>query len=550
MDAWVQNYDPLGNLGLSAAIAAIPIVLMFYLLAVRRMAGAIVGPIALIFTVAVAVTAYHMPTSKVVATLELGFIQSIFPFLVTVGALVFQNVMIATGRFDLLRQSLVGITPDARLQVLFIGFCYGALLEAIAGGGTPVLITVAVLSGLGMDRFQAAKLCLLSNSTPVAFGGVGIPFVYLTLVTGLPADKLSEMVGRQIPFTAMLIPALLVLLLDGWKGVRETWPAIVVVSLVFAGVQFVASNTIGPYLPDFLASIAAMVAFVILTRFWSPKAGENSSASLQLQADTTKKLSPALVFKAWLPMIILVVVIGLWGLPDGTKFLAHWDVQIPWPGLDKLITRVPPIVNSPSPYGAVLNINWLSGAGTGILLASLIAAIATAGSSALPVYGKSIMQALYQLRFAIVVFLSITTMSFVMNYAGITSSLGLVVAQTGPALPFFAAFIGWLGVVITGSDTSSCLLFGNLQVSAAHVVGLDPVLTASTNISGGAAAKMISPLELAVATSAGGLAGQEGNLMRFAALEHRAHGHHRRHRAAAGACVHRAHSLTQDRKAL
>jgi lactate permease len=518
MDVWVQNYDPFGNLELSALIASVPLFIMFYLLAVRRMPAALVGPIALALMVVVAVAEFGMPGGKVVASIELGFLQAIFPLLVLVGALAFQNVLVATGRFDLLRKSLVGITPDGRLQVLFIGFCYGALLEAIAGGGTPVLITVSILTGLGLGSFQAAKLCLLSNSTPVAFGAVGLPFVYMALVTGLPLQDLSSMVGRQIPFTAMLIPGLLMFLLDGWRGVRQTWPAIVIVSVVFVSVQIAASNLLGPYLPDFLASLGAMGAFVLLVRIWQPRDLDTSSAQksdgIRLESDVSLKMNSWLVFQAWLPMIILVLVIGFWSSSVGTKLLTQLDFQMPWSGLDKTITRVPPIVRMPSPYGAVLNINWLSGAGTGILIATLLTAVVTAGRSTIPVFAKAIVRSGVQLRFAIVVSLSITTMSFVMNYAGITSSLGLVVAQTGPALPFFAAFIGWLGVFTTGSDTSSSILFGNLQASAATAVGLNPVLLASTNISGGAAAKMISPLELAVATSAGGLAGSEGNLMR------------------------------------
>lgn len=474
-----------------------------------------------------------MPLPLLCLAAALGFTQALIPTLILVGAIAFQHVLTITGRLNLLRRAITRVTPDPRLQLIFISFCYGSLLEAIAGGGTPVLITVSMLVGLGFNGFQAARNSLLANSTPVAFGAIGLPFVYMALVTGLPLNRISAMVGSQIPFTALLVPFVLVLLFEGRRGIRATWPAIVVVSVVFAGAQALCAHILGPYLPDIVASLLSMIAFTAFLGVWRPKrpyepqtsrsqsrGAGNSSDDRRAwsqefsDAEANEPLTRKELVQAWSPLLLLVAVIGFWGSPWGNHLLAKTDVHIPWPMLNGAVIRVTPVVFKPTSLSAVWNINWLSSGGTGLVVTALLVAVLAAGFRALPVFGRAMVESTVQLRHAIVVGLGMATMAFVMNYAGATSTIGLVVAGTGALFPLFSAFIGWVAVFTTGSDTSASLLFGNLQTTAAHAAGFDPVLAAGTNISAGATAKMISPLELTVATSAGGLAGREGELFR------------------------------------
>jgi lactate permease len=521
---WVQIYDPFGSIVLSTLVAAIPLLVLAYCLGVRRMSSHVSVTVGLVLTFLVAGLGFRMPWLPLTSSLALGCLVGLWSSLLLIAAIAFYQVLDMTGQFAIIRRSISALTSDPRLQILLVGFCFGSFLEAIAGGGTPVAITVAMLVGLGFGAFYSAKLCLLCNSTPVAFGAVGLPLFMTGLVTGLPLMDLSSMAGRQIPVVSLLIPVLLIVIMSGWKGVASVWPAIVVTSLVFSGTQCLVANTLGPYLPDVLASVAVMIALVLLLSVWQPKeewrlpvAGGDPVMVARSSArprNAEPPLTPGEVVRAWLPVLVMVIVVGIWGFPQTNSALMTTDLHFVWPGLHNLVYRVPPLAAQESPYAAVFNFNWLSAPGTALMIATLASALLVKGTAGFAVFGRAVGRSVYQLRFGNLTYILVTGMAWMMNYSGITATVALAFAMTGFALPFFSAFMGWVAVFVTGSDTNAAALFGNLQAVAAHQAGFSPLLSASTNIAGGATAKMLSPLELAVATSSGGLSGREGDLFR------------------------------------
>jgi lactate permease len=527
-----QIYEPVaGSLVLSTVVAAIPILVLFVLLAGFRLAAHWASLATLAVALVIAVLVYRMPIGLALDSTLLGICFGLFPIVwIVINAIFIYNVIVDTGLFNTIRDSLAGVSNDRRIQVVLIAFVFGALLEATAGFGTPVAITASLMAGLGFEAIYAAALALLANTAPVAFGGFGIPILTGASVAGLDTMELSQMVGRQTPLLALIIPGMLVTVMSGFRRMLEVWPVIVVSGVAFAGTQFVVSNVLGPELADLLAALITVVAVVGLLSFWRPSSEwhfENEPSAEERESYETPPLVRTLY--AWSPFIIIVALFLLVQIPPIKAAVSGIQTSInfpsaavdpttglpvvPWPGLDGQVEQQPPVVPEPAPYAASYATNWLSAAGTIILIADFIAlAVLKVGPGrALRIYG----QTLKQLWSAILTIATILGLAYLLNYSGVTYTLGLAFAATGVLFPFFASFIGWLGVALTGSDTSSNALFANLQKVTAQQIGVSPNLTVGANSSGGVLGKMISPQNLAVGTSATGLQGKEGDLLRL-----------------------------------
>jgi len=518
MQAWQQIYDPLGNLWLSSLIAAIPILFFFVALAVFRMKGHVAGTITVALALLVSIFFYSMPVQMALASAIYGFFYGLWPIAwIIVTAVFLYKVTVRTGQFEIIRASVVSLTEDQRLQMLLVGFAFGAFLEGAAGFGAPVAITAALLVGLGFNPLYAAGLCLITNTAPVAFGAMGIPITVAGQVTGIDAFKIGQMAGRQLPLLSLVIPLWVVLAMDGLRGLRETWPAIVVTGVSFAVTQFFTSNFIGPELPDITSALVSLICLAIFLKFWKPKRIFRFAG----QEVTVKAASYPLeqVLKAWSPFAILTVFVTVWSLkPFKAMFakagsLAWTVINVPVPMLDKLVIKMPPIVTAATPYAATYSFNVVSATGTAILLAAIvtIAMLRMKPLEALQTFGST----LDELKRPIYSIGMVLAFAFVANYSGLSATLALLLAGTGAAFPFFSPFLGWLGVFLTGSDTSSNALFCNLQATTAHQIGVPDTLLVAANTTGGVTGKMISPQSIAVACAAVGLVGKEADLFRF-----------------------------------
>src|ERR687890_43051 len=531
MPTFEQVYEPVaGSLVLSTLVAALPIVVLFVLLAGFRVAAHWSSLASLALALIIAVAVYGMPVSLALNSTLAGVAFGLFPIVwIVINAIFVYNVIVDAGYFDVVRNSLASLSNDRRIQVVLIAFILGALLEATAGFGTPVAITAAIMAGLGFEAVYAAALALLANTAPGAFGGFGIPIITGAQVAQIDTLELSQMVGRQTPILALIIPAFLVTVMAGWRRMLEVWPVIVVSGVSFAAAQFVVSNFIGPELADLLAAIVGVVAVVTLLAVWSPREGwhfPNEPAAAERESYERPPFGATLL--AWSPFIVIIVIFllaqiepikgTLRGIEAAVNFPTaevneQGKIAVGWPGLDGQVTRQPPAVGEAAPYPAKYQTDWLSAAGTLILIADIISLfiLRVGPGRALRVYG----QTLNQLKWAILTIATILGLAYLFNYSGMTYTLGLAFAATGVLFPFFASFIGWLGVALTGSDTSSNALFANLQKVTAQQIGVNPNLTVGANSSGGVLGKMISPQNLAVGTSATGLQGKEGNLLRM-----------------------------------
>jgi lactate permease len=527
---WQHNYEPIGgSLGLSAPIAAIPIVVLFVMLGVLRKPSWVSALAGLASAMIVALTVYGMPLQLAVASTVYGAAYGLFPIAwVVFSSIMLYRLAVDTGKFEVIKDSVGSLTDDRRLQAMFIAFSFGAFIEGAAGFGAPVAVAGAMLAGLGFDPFYAAGICLLANTAPVAFGSIGIPVVTLANVTGLPILPLSAMVGRLCALISVFIPGYLIVVMAGWTRALEVMPAIVACGLSFATMQFLVSNYIGAELTDIISSLTCIVVMVAVLKLWKPK------NIMRLENDrpitiALKQHSASELFSAWLPYLLLVVFVLAWGEPSIKLMIDRFtDSLLPAalpknpatlnglnvPSLHNLIVRVPPVTASPSPYGAVFTFNWLSASGTACLLATLTTALIS-GLGFAPVV-RAYKQTFQQLKYAMLTIASMLGLAYLMNYSGMTSTLGLALASTGVAFPFFSAVVGWLGVFLTGSDTSANALFGNLQVVTANALQLNPVLTASVNSAAGVMGKMISIQSIAVAVAATGMTSRdEGRLFRF-----------------------------------
>ncbi len=522
-----QVYDPVGDsLGLSTIFAVLPLITLFVLLGGLKLAAHWSALSALAVAIVVALAVYTMPVGQALDAAVLGAVFGLFPIMWIVwNAIWIYNMTEATGHFAVLRRSFGRISDDQRVQAVIIAFCFGALLEALAGFGTPVAITAVMLIALGFQPIKAASVALVANTAPVAFGAIAIPIITLGEITGIPKEDLGAMVGRQTPLLALFVPLILVGMVDGMRGVRQTWPAAVVGGLVFAIAQFACSNYVSVELTDIVASLLSTGAIVALLQVWQPSEpirGERmqrggpaiAGASVSdpaLEAEVRRKSddhrdSPSEIVGAYAPYLIIIAVFALAQLGPIKTFLADAGTEFGWPGLDVRNA------DGEAVSSTTFKLNWLNAAGTLLLISGLIAMVALKISPgrALRVYGRS----LNQLKWATLTVAAVLSLAYVMNQSGQTITLGLWIAGAGGILAFLSSIIGWLGVAVTGSDTSSNSLFGALQVSAAKEAGLDPTLLAAANSSGGVLGKMISPQNLAIGAAAVGLGGREGELFR------------------------------------
>jgi len=527
---WQHNYEPVGaSLGVSALVAAIPIVALFLMLGVLRKPAWMSALAALGSALVVALGAYGMPLKLAILSTLYGAAYGLFPIAwVVFSSIMLYRLAVDTGKFEIIKDSVGTLTDDRRLQAMFIAFSFGAFIEGAAGFGAPVAISGAMLAGLGFDPFYAAGICLLANTAPVAFGSIGIPVVTLANVTGLPVLALSAMVGRLCALISVFIPGYLLVVMAGPARALEVLPAIVACGVSFAGMQFFVSNYVGPELTDIMSSLTCIIVMVAVLKLWRP------ARIMRLEGDhdsiTRGKVhSGGEIFTAWLPYLLLVVVVLAWGEPAIKGGFDRWTHGLlpAWlprnagvlnglnvPGLHNLITRIPPVTAQPSPYAAVFTFNWLTASGTACFIATMVAALLL---GVRPAKFVDIYVATFrQLSFAILSIALMLGLAQLMNYSGMTSTLGLALATTGGAFPFFSAVVGWMGVFLTGSDTSANALFGNLQVVTANALGLSPILMASVNSAAGVMGKMISIQSIAVAVAATGMtSADESRLFRF-----------------------------------
>jgi lactate permease len=532
---WQHNYEPIGgSLGLSALVAAIPIVVLFVMLGVLRKAAWISALSALVSALIVALAAYGMPADLAVISTIYGAAYGVFPIAwIVFASIMLYRLAVDTGKFEIIKDSVGSLTDDRRLQAMFIAFSFGAFIEGAAGFGAPVAVSGAMLAGLGFNPFYAAGICLLANTAPVAFGSIGIPVTTLANVTGLPVLPLSGTVGMLCAMISIVIPGYLIVVMAGAKRALEVLPAIVACGVSFAAVQFYVSRTKGPELTDILSSLTCIVVMVAVLKLWKP------ASIMRLEGDqpvsvTKPRHTAGQVFMAWMPYLLLVVFVLAWGersikptinelgnsvipatLPT-TAGSADGMVatRLTVPGLHNQITRVEPVVPKPTPYAALYELNWLSASGTACFLAIIATALVLRVRPRQVV--KTYVDTFKQLKFAILTIASMLGLAYLMNYSGMTSTLGLAMAASGGLFPFFSAMVGWLGVFLTGSDTSANALFGNLQVVTANAIGLNPILTASVNSAAGVMGKMISVQSIAVAVAATGMTrADESRLFRF-----------------------------------
>lgn len=509
---WTQVIDPLNSIGLSALVAAVPIFFIFWALIIKKMKGYLASIFTLLVAFLLALFLYDMPLKLAALSVVHGALYGFFPICwVIIGAVFLYNVAVKSGQFEIIKNFMASITSDRRLQALLVAFSFGAFLEGAAGMGAPVAITAAMLVGLGFNPLYAAGICLIANTVPVAFGSVGIPVIAAALVSGIPEMAVSQMVGRTLPILALIVPFYLVILMSGFKRSLEVLPAILVSGVVFAVVQFLASNFINPMLPGILAGLASIVSLIVFLKYWKPKSTWRFKEESQQTIETVLKYSTGQIIRAWSPYIIMTLVVVAWGMQPVKDVLnSIGQIKFFIPGLNDSIIK-------PDGSGFLdikqFDFNILSTAGTAVMLSAFLS---------LPLIGmsikdglKTLLATLNQLTFPIITIASIVGFAFVSNNSGMSISMAMALASTGVLFPFFSPILGWLGVFLTGSDTSSNALFSKLQYTSAEAINVDPVLTVAANASGGVTGKMISPQSLAVGAAAVGLVGRESELFRF-----------------------------------
>lgn len=517
MHQWVQSYSALGNsIYLTLLAALLPIIFFFAALTVLRMKGHVAGAITLILSIIVAVVAYKMPVALALSSALYGFFYGLWPIAwIIITAVFLYNLTVKSGQFDIIRSSILSITKDQRLQLLLIGFCFGSFLEGAAGFGAPVAISAALLVGLGFKPLYAAGLCLIADTAPVAFGALGIPILVGGQVSGIDPFHIGQLAGRQLPMMSVVIPFYLIFIMDGMRGIRQTWPALLVSGVSFAATQFITANFVGPELPDVTSALVSMVCLALFLRVWQPKQIFTFSGMQQPEKQRgTSEYCAKQIALAWSPFIILTVCVAVWTIKPLQEWFNSFSlIKIQWPWLDNLVIKTAPIVTENTPIAAEFKLNLLGAVGTSILLAAIISILLLKIKPRLAV--DTFKHTLYDLRYPVLSIGLVLAFAYVVNYSGLSSTLALALADTGKAFPFFSPFLGWVGVFLTGSDTSANALFGALQANTAMQVGMDPVLAVAVNSVGGVTGKMISPQSIAIACAAVGLAGKESDLFRF-----------------------------------
>ncbi|WP_036986300.1 L-lactate permease [Pseudogulbenkiania sp. MAI-1] len=517
---WSHVYDPLGNALLSTLVSAIPILVLLGGLGIFHIKAHIAALLGLVASLLVAIAVYGMPSDLAMSATLYGAANGLLPIgWIILNVIFLYQLTERKGEFTILRESITGITNDRRLQLLLIAFCFGAFFEGAGGFGTPVAVTGAMLIGLGFSPLAASGLSLIANTAPVAYGALGTPITTLAKVTGLDVMQISAMVGRQLPFFSLIVPFWLMCAFCGFKNTIKIWPAVLVAGLAFALPQFLVSNYMGPELVDVIASVSSMAALAMFLKVWHPAeiwTSTNGTASYSSNGEKRANhgYTRSQVVRAWLPWLILSVMVFLWGTPSFKKALdGLFFMQIEWPGLHNLVQKMPPVVSEPHLEAAVYKLNLLSATGTGILLASIISAFVI-GYRPLEIV-KVFGQTLWSLRYSLITIVAMLALGYLTRYSGVDITLGLAFAHTGVFYPFFGTLLGWLGVALTGSDTASNVLFGGLQKTTAERLGLSPILMTSANTSGGVMGKMIDAQSIVVASTATKLYGQEGDILRY-----------------------------------
>jgi lactate permease len=522
---WNQIYNPLGNSALSTIAAAVPVVTLLILIASGRVKAHVAAIVAVIVTNLIAIFVFTMPAGMSIRASILGIVTGFFPIgWIVLNVIFLYQVTVATGKFELLKRAVGGVTEDRRLQLLLVAFSFGAFFEGASGFGTPVAITGSILIGLGFSPLAASGLSLIANTAPVAYGALGTPIQGLASVTGLDPYILGAMVGRQLPVFSLIVPFWVVWAFAGWKGMKDIWPAILVTGVSFAVPQFVISNFINPWIVDIGASLISMGCLILFLRVWQPRElwlspalrGRDESAATMAKATPLDKtpLTQSELWSALLPWIIVCIVMLIWG-NGAFKTLADsifvW--RYPVPDLHNMINTVPPVAAKPTQQGAVFAFTYLSFTGTGMLIAAIISGLSMGVSLGRLVseYGRTIRLCAISL-ITISAMLAIGTLT---RLGGIDATLGLAFAATGVLYPFFGTLLGWLGVALTGSDTASNILFGNLQKITSQQLGLSPILMAAANSSGGVMGKMIDAQSIVVASTATNWYGHEGSILRY-----------------------------------
>jgi len=532
---WAQNYDPTGRWWLSTLVAALPVVVLLGALALLHVKAHYAALLGLGTALAAAIFVFHMPPRLAATTAVYGAGYGMFPIgWIILNVIFLYRMTLQTGRFKVLQQSMTGITQDTRLQLLLIAFSFGAFFEGASGFGTPVAVTAALLIGLGFKPLQASGLSLIANTAPVAYGALGTPIIALAAVTGFSEVTLGAQVGRILPFFSVLVPFWLVWAYAGYKGMKEIWPAIAVAGVTFAIPQFLISNLHGPWLTDIGAAIISIVCLILFLKIWHPKTiwgHEGHQEGEQRAARAQHGYSRGEVVRAWLPWLVLSIFVFCWGTTTGKKIMntpekvftsmSTWSTppskitnpQFPVTGLNKLSQRMPPVVVKPTPEAAVFGLNWLSATGSGILCAAIISGFIMGLS--LPKIVAMWFQTIWHIRFSLMTIAAMLSLGIVTRYSGVDATMGLAFARTGHLYPFFGTLLGWLGVALTGSDTSSNVLFGSLQRISAQQIGLSPVLMAAANSAGGVMGKMIDAQSIVVASTATEWYGHEGDILRY-----------------------------------
>jgi lactate permease len=515
---WTQSYTPvLDSLFASAFVAALPLVVLLGLLGWFRFKAHHAALLGLLAALLVALLVYRMPPVLSLVSALYGAAYGLFPIgWIVLCAIFVYDITVATGTFEVVKASIAGLADDRRIQVLLVGFCFGAFIEGAAGFGTPVAMSAAMLIGLGFRPLQAAGLSLIGNTAPVAFGALGTPIIALAGVTGLPLLELSGMVGRQLPIFSCLVPFWVVWAMAGLKATREVWPACLVTGLSFACTQFLVSNYHGPWVVDIASSVVSMGALVFLLRFWRPRTVWRFDSEGS-QTPERHRHSRRELWTAWTPWILLSLLVFVWGLPEVKAFLdgigGFTSLEFHVPALDRAVFRNVPIVPAPRAEGAVFALNWLSATGTSLLVAGIVSGLF------LRLPPRRLLQifwgTLKRIRISLLTIGAMLGLGFTIRYGGLDATLGLAFAATGVLFPFFSPLLGWLGVALTGSDTSSNVLFGNLQQITAQAVGLSPILASAANSSGGVMGKMINAQSIVVAGAATDQQGNEGSILRY-----------------------------------
>jgi lactate permease len=516
---WVHSYAAVGDsLLLTAIIVAIPIAYLFWALAVRRMKGHVAGVSTLAVTLLVTIVAYEMPVSAALSAAALGMATGLFPIgWIILTAVFLYNLTVEAGQFDIIKSSISTLSTDRRIQALLIAFCFSAFMEGVSGQGAPVAVAAAMLIGLGFSPIPAAVICLVANTPPVPFGPVGVPTSMMISVTGIDAGVLTRAIGNDMALMALIVPIFTVIVLAGWKRALEVLPAALVVGISYAVTCLLVSHNLGQELPAIISSFVSMVALVAFLRFWKPAHVWRFPEDRDAAKETEVKYTAAQIVKAWSPFIVVMIVMGLWGVPA----LKAWALNVQkwvlvvqsWPFLDGVVYRSAPIVANAAKYPAAYKFEYLTAPGTAMLISALItmAILKIRPATGAKVFAKTFKQ----LAFALVTLSSVIGIGFLANYSGMSYTLGLTFATyTGMLFPVFSPVIGWLGVFLTGSVTSSAALFGKLQQVTATQTGLNPVLTTSANLFGGVMGKLISPQSIAVACAAVGLVGRETDIFR------------------------------------